>query len=160
MRKSSFLPTVFSFVMLVFWLAALKAEANSAGLSQALVKAHSVYIVNETGFSDLEFATILEIEKWGRFELAESHDKADLILRLDNSSHVRAVPEGQVPSAADFAAGDNAVPVGYTRVSLLDPGSNQLLWSGLHKTEGGKVKSGHLLDELRDAFRDYDKGKR
>jgi hypothetical protein len=160
MRKSSFLLTGFSFLMLVFWLAALKAEANSAGLPQALVKAHSVYIVNETGFSDLEFATILEIEKWGRFELAESHDKADLILRLDNSSHVRAVPEGQVPSAADFASGDNAVPVGYTRVALLDPGSNQLLWSGLHKTEGGKVKSGHLLDELRDAFRDYDKGKR
>jgi len=160
MRKSSFLLAGFSFLMLVFWLAALKAEANSAGLPQALVKAHSVYIVNETGFSDLEFATILEIEKWGRFELAESHDKADLILRLDNSSHVRPVPEGQVPSAADFAAGDNAVPVGYTRVALLDPGSNQLLWSGLHKTEGGKVKSGHLLDELRDAFRDYDKGKR
>jgi hypothetical protein len=160
MRKSSFLLTGLSFVMLVFWLAALKAEANSAGLPQALVKAHSVYIVNETGFSDLEFATILEIEKWGRFELAESHDKADLILRLDNSSHVRPVPEGQVPSTADFAAGDNGVPVGYTRVALLEPGSNQLLWSGLHKTEGGKVKSGHLLDELRDAFRDYDKGKR
>src|SRR5579862_6247492 len=160
MRKSSFLLTGLSFLMLVFWLAALKAEANSAGLPQALVKAHSVYIVNETGFSDLEFATILEIEKWGRFELAESHDKADLILRLDNASHVRAVPEGQVPSAADFAAGDNAIPAGYTRVALLDPGSNQVLWSGLHKTEGGKVKSGHLLDELRDAFRDYYKGKR
>ena len=160
MRKSSFLLTGFSILVLVFWLAALSAGANSAGLPQTLVKAHSVYIVNETGFADLEFATILEIEKWGRFELAESHDKADLILRLDNASHVRAVPEGQVPTAADFGAGDNAVPPGYTRIALLDPSSSQVLWSGLHKTEGGKVKSGHLLDELRDAFRDYDRGKR
>jgi hypothetical protein len=160
MRKSSFLLSGLSFLVLVFWMAALSADANTAGLPQSLVKAHSVYIVNETGFADLEFATILEVEKWGRFELAESHDKADLILRLDNASHVRAVPEGQVPSAADFAAGDNAIPAGYTRVALLDPGSNQVLWSGLHKTDGGKVKSGHLLDELRDAFRDYDKGKR
>jgi len=27
-------------------------------------------------------------------------------------------------------------------------------------TEGSKVKNGRLLDELREAFRDYEKGKR
>ena len=52
------------------------------------------------------------------------------------------------------------MPPGYTRIALLEPKSGRMLWSGKHKAEGSKVKNGHLLDELREAFRDYEKGKR
>jgi hypothetical protein len=48
----------------------------------------------------------------------------------------------------------------YTRIALLEPKSGQVLWSSKHKTEGGKIKGGHLPDALREAFRDYEKGKR
>ena len=65
-----------------------------------------------------------------------------------------------MPSANDNCGTEGAVPSGYTRIALVDPKSGQVLWSGMHKTEGSKVKSGHLLDSLRDAFRDYDRGKR
>ena len=41
---------------------------------------------------------------------------------------------------------------GHTRIALVDPKSGTTLWSDLHKTEGGKVKNGHLLDGLREAF--------
>jgi hypothetical protein len=160
MRKNILLSAGISSLFLVSWLAALSAEAKSGGLPQALLNAHSVYIENETGFADLKYAAILELEKWGRFEVADSREKADLIFRLDNGAHVRELPEGQLPSSANNAGAEGAVPSGYTRIALLDSKSGQVLWSGIHKTEGGKVKSGHLLDGLRDVFRDYDKGKR
>jgi hypothetical protein len=128
-------------------------------LPQAVANAHTVYIQNETGFVELEYVTILELGKWGHFELAERREKADLILRLDTSSRVRLVPEGEFVPTASSAPAENPVPPGFTRISLLAPKTGQMLWSGKHKTEGGKVKNGHLLDELREAFRDYERGK-
>jgi len=160
MRKN-FLLFVGSFsVLTVFWMACVSLEARSATLPQALLNAHTIYIENETGFPDLQFVAVLEFEKWGRFDVSESREKADLVFRMDNSAHVRELPEGQVPSPDDNIGADGAVPNGYTRIALMNAKSGQMLWSGMHKTEGGKVKNGHLLDSLRDAFRDYDRGKR
>lgn len=159
MRKSLLLSMGFFSLVIVFWVARLSSEARSGALPQALLNAHSVYIENETGFVDLQYVAALEFQKWGRFDLAESREKADLIFRMDNGAHVRELPEGQIPSESD-SVGNTPIPSGYTRIALLDPKSGQVLWSGLHKTEGSKVKSGHLLDSLREVFRDYDRGKR
>jgi hypothetical protein len=160
MRWNTFRSVGIFSLMIVFWLAPMAAEAMPADLPQALLRAHTVYIENETGFTDLAYVAVWELNKWGRYELAESREKADLIMRLDSSAHVRQLPDGQVPSFGENASTESAVPMGYTRIALMDPKTNQVLWSGMHKTEAGKVKSGHLLDELRDAFRDYDRGKR
>lgn len=150
---------IFSLII-VFWLAPRNADARSADLPQALLRAHTVFIENETGFTDLAYVAVLELNKWGRYEVADSREKADLIMRLDSGAHVRQLPDGQVPSFGDNASEESSIPNGYTRIALVDPKSGQVLWSGIHKTEAGKVKTGHLLDELRDAFRDYDRGKR
>jgi hypothetical protein len=99
----------------------------------------SVFLENETGFHELQYTTVLELSKWGRFELAVSREKADLIRRLDNGNHVRVVPEGQFPSNKDVHAFTDE-PV--------------------HKTDGGKVNNGHLLDGLREAFDSYAKSRR
>jgi hypothetical protein len=144
-------------LLVVLWVAVLSVWANSITLPEAVVRAHTIYLQNDTGFAELEYTAILELNKWGRFDLAERAEKADLILRLDSSTRVRVVPDGQIPGA--HFADDSSVPAGYTRIALLDPKSDQMLWSDLHKTEGAKVKSGHLLDGLRDAFRSYEKSR-
>jgi len=159
-QKNSFPGLGISLPIFVLCWAGWSAWAQPTVLPQALVNAHTVFIQNETGFVELEYATILELSKWGHFEMAESRQRADLILRLDTSSHVRLVPEGEYIPATSSATLENLVPPGYTRVSLVQPKNGQTLWSGRHKTEGGKIKNGHLLDELREAFRDYEKGKR
>jgi hypothetical protein len=128
-------------------------------LPEAVAHAHTVFLVNDTGFNELEYSTIFELNKWGRFDLVDSPQKADLIMRLQSGNHVRAVPEGEFPSTSG-AADESAIPQGHTRISLLDPKTNMLLWSDTHKTEGGKVKSGHLLDGLREAFDSYEKSRR
>jgi hypothetical protein len=148
-------------VLLLLSLASLEFWAGPKPLPDAVVRARFVFLENETGFHELEYSTGLELSKWGRFELAESREKADLILRLDNGNRVRAVPEGQFPGGRGINAfSDEPVPPGHTRIAVLDPKTSALLWSDVHRTEGGKVKNGHLLDGLREAFDSYDKAKR
>jgi hypothetical protein len=144
----------------LFCFVPLLGSAAPQSLPDTVTRAHTVFIENETGFNELEYTLVMELSKWGRFDLAEDRGKADLILRLDNGNHVRAVPDGQFPSGAMNAFGDSGIPKGHTRIALLDPKNNTLLWSDTHKTEGGKVKNGHLLDGLREAFDSYEKSRR
>ena len=160
MWKNSFPGLGISLPIFVLCWAGWSAWSQPAVLPEAVVNAHTVFIQNETGFAELEYATILELNKWGRFELAASRDKADLILRLDGATRVRLVREGAYVPAAVGEPMESAVPPGYTRIALLQPKTGRTLWWSRHKTEGNKVKNGQLLDELRDAFRDYDRGKR
>jgi len=93
MRKNSFLEPGISLSIIVLWAAGSSAWAQSPVLPQAVANAHTVYIQNESGFVELEYATILELGKWGHFELAERREKADLILRLDTGSRVRVAAD-------------------------------------------------------------------
>ena len=135
--------------------------AQRATLPQAVINARTVYIENKSSVPGLEYTVILELNKWGRFGLAESREKADLILLFDNGNRVQALPERQYPSAGGVkGAEDGPVPKGYTRISLLDPKTSTRLWSDLQKTENSKVRNGHLLDGLRKAFDGYEKSRK
>lgn len=140
--------------------AACQMAAGPKTLPDAVLRAHTVFVDNETGFGELQLTVVLELSKWNHFELAESREKADLVMRLDNGSSVHVLPEGQFPTPrASNAAEESTVPRDHTRISLLDPKTGAALWSDVHKTEGGKVKSGHLLDGLREAFGSYEKAR-
>lgn len=146
--------------VIVFMTAASQFQASPKALPDAVAHAHTVFVENETGFPELQYTAVLELNKWNHFELAESRDKADLVMRLDNGSSVHALPEGQFPAPPGTnAVEDGGVPKGHTRIALLDPKTGATLWSDVHKTEGGKVKSGHLLDGLREAFESYEKSR-
>jgi len=161
MRRNSQARSVSMVLALFLALAASHVDAGPKVLPDAVAHAHSVFVENETGFNELHYTLVLELTKWGRFDVADVREKADLVLRLDNGSHVRVVPEGEFPTGGMNATGETAeIPKGHTRIALLDPKTNALLWSDTHKTDGGKVKNGHLLDGLRDAFDGYEKGRR
>ncbi|HMD43794.1 MAG TPA: hypothetical protein VKH45_11990 [Candidatus Acidoferrum sp.] len=128
-------------------------------LPEVVLSAHTVYIDNQTAFTELEYTVVLEINKWGHFQLAD-RDKADLVLVLSSGTHVHAIPDGQYPRTTGLNAfAEDSVPPGHTRIALQDPKSGATLWSGIHKTEGGKVKNGHLLDELRQAYEEAEKAR-
>ena len=139
---------------------ALHATAQPPALPEAVTSAHTVFLVNDTGFPEMQYTLVLELTKWGHFEIAESREKADLVLSLSTGTHVRALPDGEYPRPTGLNAfAEDDVPKGHTRVALLDPKTGATLWSDLRRTEGGKVKNGHLLDGLREAFDNYEKGK-
>jgi len=145
---------------LLFCFIPTRVHSGPKPLPDAVAHAHTVFLENETGFNELQYTLVLELSKWGRFDLVDAREKADLVIRLDNGNHVRSVPDGQLssrPGVNAFAEGE--VPKGHTRIALLDPKTNSVLWSDTHRTEGGKVKNGHLLDSLREAFDAYDKSR-
>ena len=119
-----------------------QARAPHATLPQAVVDARTIYLESGKNPTGLEYTAILELNKWGHFVLVETKDGADLIMRLANRP------------------GDSSVPKSYTLISVLDPKTGIKLWSDLEKTESSKVRHGHLLDGLRKAFDDYEKGRR
>lgn len=146
---------------IVVCLTAAGIQAQPAQLPQAVMAAHSLFVENETGFVELQYTAVLELSKWGHFQQAESRGKADLVLLLSSGTHVHAVPDGQYPRTTGLNAfTEEAVPAGQTKVALVDPKSGATLWSSFHKTEGAKVKNGHLLDELRQAYEATEKGKK
>jgi hypothetical protein len=141
-------------------IGATSIEGQPAPVPETVLSAHTVFIENETGFAELQYIAVLELNKWGQFQLADSREKADLVLVLSSGTHVRAIPDGQYPRATGLNAfTEETVPKGHTKLTLQDPKSGTFLWSDFHKTEGGKVKSGHLLDELRQAYEDAEKAR-
>jgi hypothetical protein len=149
-----------AFLLVIFvCVKASTVEAQPPAMPQTVLSAHTLYIENQTTFSELEYTAILELNKWGHFQLTD-RDKADLVLVLTSGTHVHAIPDGQYPRTTGLNAfTEESVPVGHTRIALLDPKTNTTLWSDVHRTEGGKVKNGHLLDELRQAYQDAEKAR-
>jgi putative redox protein len=115
---------------MILSLVALRAGAEPQALPDAVTHAHTIFLEDETGSNELQYRTIFELNKWSRFDLAECREKADLVMRLDNGSHVRVVPVGQFPSAGRVnAPKDSEIPKGHTRIVLPDPKTTAVLWS-------------------------------
>lgn len=139
-------------------LAALLATPFAAQAHKAIVlpplvlNAKTVYIDNQSGDPTLQDIASLEMNKWGHFRLADSREKADIILRLTSSNRVRLVNTGQAFNSESAAgASDQHVRAGYTRLTLIDPRTGSALWSGERKIKDAK-STGRMLDGLRDAF--------
>jgi hypothetical protein len=141
-----------------FCAIALRAAAPAA-LPQAVADARSIFIDNETVYPELQYMTVLELNKWGHFEITD-RKSADLVMLLSSGTHVQAVPDGQGLRTVGLQAFvEESIPPGHTRIALLDPKSGRALWSDLRRTDGAKVKGGHLLDGLRDAYDQYQKNR-
>lgn len=141
-------------------LSSILVYSSTPALPESVAKARTIFVENNTGFAELGYSAVLELNKWGQFEVVAVREKADIVLRLTNGTSVHLVPEGQTPGARGASSvTDEGVPQGRTRISLIDPKSGESLWSDLHRTEGPKVKNGHLLDGLREAFENYEKAR-
>jgi hypothetical protein len=139
-------------------LASTKVDAkNGPGTVPASVlAARAVYIVNETSDAQIQTAVYAELVKWGRFQIADTPQKADLILRISNGNMVRFVSgdAATAPTVETKAApqvSEEPVPPGFTRLTLVEAKTGNSVWSGQKKTTGSPA-GWHLLDSLRDAI--------
>jgi len=74
----------------------------------------------------------------GPLRMAESRDKADVILTISGASSVRLVEASEISPGnlatmyADTST-EPSVPVGFTRISVVDPKTGKALWSRRRK---------------------------
>jgi hypothetical protein len=153
------LAPVFAGVLLVLACASPSlANDKHPALPSRVFTARTVYVENQTTSAELQNVAYTELSKWGHFQIADSPQKADLVLRLSGGTFVRFVSGGEnssstaaIPAKQNWASADQGVPDGSTRISLVDPKTGASLWSDIRKTKDPKTAS-HMLDGLRAAF--------
>jgi hypothetical protein len=142
---------------LLLLTARAQADDKRPALPKSVSSAKTIYVDNRTTSAELQNTAYTELVKWGRFQLVDTPQKADIVLRLSNGNYVKFVPAASSAPANDPKAdkqnggADEAVPPGCTRISLVDPKSGNSLWSDIRKTDTPKATT-HMLDGLRDAF--------
>jgi hypothetical protein len=146
-------------VLVIFLLspAFLRANEKRPSLPTSVLSARTVYVDNQTTSSELQNTAYTELSKWGRLQIVDAPQKAEIVLRLSNGNYVKLVPAGEKVPAHDPQAGqqnwmgaDEAVPPGSTRISVIDPKSGNSLWSDIRRTDNPKAAT-HMLDGLRMA---------
>jgi hypothetical protein len=148
----------------VFFVAAMllafrMAQANEkrGAVPSKVLSAKTIFVDNQTTDAELQHDAYLGMSKWGRYEIVDAPQKADLVLRLFGSSVVKFVPGGDPaatynpkPVSQTSGAGAELAPPGCTRLTLIDPKSGTTLWSELRKTSNAQEKS-KLLEGLHEA---------
>jgi hypothetical protein len=149
--------------------AAALANKKATSLSAAVLGAKTIYVDNQTSDANLQNNAFMALARWGRFQVVDSPQKADIVLRLTGSSYVQSVPSDTRPdmtmaaagvraksdappsSASFFPAGYQSAPDGFTRLTLFEEKGGSAVWSDLSKSNSPQAAT-HILDGLREAF--------
>jgi len=124
-------------------------------LPPQVTTAKTVYIDNQTGVSKVGDECYQAIQKWGRLQVLQDRKRADLILLLSysawHSATTGSVDENgnsKTTSNATYAASE-----GYTYMTLIDPKTEESLWSDSKQRgswyAGSDSAITRLVDELR-----------
>jgi hypothetical protein len=142
----------------IFGAIPARTKEKQSSLPLRVLSAGTVFVDNQTTSAELTNTAYTELSKWGRLQVVDNAQKADIVLRLSNGNFVKFVPGGENAAAADpkvakqnFVGADEAVPPGSTRISVIDPKTGNSLWSDIRKTDNPKAST-HMLDGLREAF--------
>jgi hypothetical protein len=145
-------------LLVLFGCVPVHANEKRSSLPSKVLAANTVFVDNQTTSAELLNTAYAELSKWGRLQVVDTAQKADIALRLSNGSYVKFVPGGENTPAAEaklgkqsFAGADEAVPPGSTRISVIDPQTGNSIWSDIRKTDNPKAAT-HMLDGLREAF--------
>jgi hypothetical protein len=120
-------------------LAAVCGVAAQAPVPQALLTAKRAYLVNPAG--DLKrFDTLAdEFRKWGRFELVDDEEKADIIIEFGKTV------KGHVGSFSGHTG--NVTPIVLASLDIRTRGIGTPLWSDATGVIGSP---GRLVSHLRE----------
>jgi hypothetical protein len=130
---------VFGTVLLLPPLAG--ANERRPSLPTSVLSARTIYVDNQTTSAELQNTAYTELSKWGRFQILDAPQKAEIVLRLSNGNHVKFVPGGEnVPAATSWPA----LPVGKS-YSLVTFSSRIMVRSAILPCSTSRV-NGFLID--------------
>jgi hypothetical protein len=150
--------------VMLLWPQGMQAN-TPAPLPVNVLAARKIYVDNRTGDAGMLNHAYLELTKWGRFQIVDSPQKPDVVLRLfgRDAAFVAVGEKTYVykpgASVARLQGADESVPKGFTRLTLLDPKSGVALWTEQRKTRGSEAKQ-HLVDGLREAIDQTEKARK
>ena len=84
-------------------------EKRGSRACQKVLSAKTIFVDNQTTDAELQHDAYLGMSKWGRYEIVDAPQKADLVLRLFGSSVVKFVPGGDPSTTHKAEAGQRKV---------------------------------------------------
>src|ERR1700730_18463678 len=149
------------------------AKHDKLPLPEQVMTAKTVYIDNQSGLADLGDKAYDETKKWGRVQIVDSPEKADLVLLLSAKEYISGYRSntyhnttGSVDSSGNvnaqtYGSGHSrAVYSGTTYITLLDPKSGSSLWSDSRAWGAWKSATRGIIKELRDRVKNKEQGKK
>lgn len=160
-------------VIAVLALASIvSASHRKMPLPQQVMAAKTIYIDNRSGDADLGDKAYDELEKWGRYQIVDSPDKADLVLLLSAKEYIGGYTSGtyrnttgnvdnngNVNAQTYGTTTSHAVISGTTYITLIDPKSGASLWGDARAWGRFKSATRGLIKELRERVKDQEQQK-
>ena len=169
MKRVNFMITV---LFLCSALAPAYATHEKMPLPQEILLAKTIYIDNQSGHADLGDKAYDELKKWGRYEIVNSPDKADIVLLLSAREYISGYSSstyhnttgtvqdnGNINAQSYGSTGSTAVYSGTTYITLLNPKTGTSLWADARAWGRWKSATRGLIKELRDRVTEQE-GKR
>lgn len=130
MRKlAGFLAVIFIFGS--GFLAPANGQKRSV-LPPQILAAKSVYFANETGFPAVGEDALRELRKWGRFQVVQSRDEAELLFVLSSDDFRNVTnPAGDRRFGPDLSFHFRYRPANAYLI-VVDTVTGQRLWTGRH----------------------------
>lgn len=127
----------------IFLIAAFPACAQkNAAHSQQILHAKTVYFSNKTGSDAVGKNALAELKKWGKYKIVDLPEQADLLLVLSADPYrggQLVYSGGQTGTVDDSHVTEDAAPdfnrqspVRYAFLTVVDPKTNNALWTESH----------------------------
>lgn len=149
------------------------AKHEKMPLPERIMTAKTVYLDNQSGFADLGDKAYDEMKKWGRYQIVDSADKADIVLLLSAKEYIggytsstyhnttgSADDNGNISAHTYSSGSSRAIVAGTTFITLVDAKSGASLWSDARAWGRWKSATRGLVKELRDRVKDQEQGKK
>jgi hypothetical protein len=150
-------PVVAAAILLLLGIGIAQAKDKHAAVPSKILSARTIYVDNQTPDAEMQYEAVMGLSRWARFEIVDTPQKADIVLRLSGSAIVRYIPSDQAPAtyepkpvSENSAGGDELAPPGCTKVAVIEPKSGTTLWSEIRKTNNVQEKS-RVVDGLHEA---------
>jgi hypothetical protein len=105
---------------------------KSRYLPSRLLTAKLIYFQDETGFPAVGGDAVRELERWGRFQVVQSRDQAELVFVLSSQDESRTInPEGDRRFGPDLSFHFRFRPAN-AYLTVDDAITGERLWSGRH----------------------------
>jgi hypothetical protein len=149
--------SLLAFVVLCLSAALCNANDRHPAVPAKILTARTVFVDNQTPDAELQLDAVMGLNKWGRFEIVDTPQKADIVIRLVGSSFVKYVPVQEVPAkyepkpaTPNTPDGEELAPAGCTRLEVVEPKTGGLLWAEIRKTSNVQERA-RLVEGLHDA---------
>jgi len=104
-------------------------------LPTKLFAAKSVYFDNQTGFAAVGADAVRELKRWGRFQVVQNRDRADLVFVLSSEEYSESVddlgPASKINFEPDWFLHFHYRPAN-AYLTVIDTITGDTLWAGSH----------------------------